>query len=67
MARTTVDPKFCKGCGLCIEDCPKKILRFSENINDKGYHYAECFAQEECIACKICYITCPDVAITVEK
>ncbi|HOM78975.1 MAG TPA: 4Fe-4S binding protein [Candidatus Cloacimonas acidaminovorans] len=23
--------------------------------------------QEKCTACKMCYITCPDVAITIEK
>ncbi|MCB5266428.1 MAG: 4Fe-4S binding protein, partial [Candidatus Cloacimonetes bacterium] len=21
----TVDPNYCKGCGLCIVACPKKI------------------------------------------
>jgi len=67
MARMTVDPNYCKGCGLCIDACPKKIIRFSENINKKGYHYAECFDQDSCIGCKLCYTTCPDVAITVEK
>lgn len=67
MARMTVDPKYCKGCGLCIEACPKKIIRFSKDINAKGYHYAECFDQEACIACKLCYTTCPDVAIKIEK
>jgi 2-oxoglutarate ferredoxin oxidoreductase subunit delta len=67
MARMTVDPVYCKGCGLCITACPQHIIAFSENINSKGYHYAECIDQEKCIACKLCYVTCPDVAITVEK
>ncbi|OQY37674.1 MAG: tungsten formylmethanofuran dehydrogenase [Candidatus Cloacimonetes bacterium 4572_65] len=67
MARMTVNPSYCKGCGLCIEVCPKKIIRFSKDINEKGYNFSECFDQEACIACKMCYIICPDVAITVEK
>ncbi|OQC07233.1 MAG: 2-oxoglutarate-acceptor oxidoreductase subunit OorD [Candidatus Cloacimonetes bacterium ADurb.Bin089] len=67
MPRMTVDPNYCKGCGLCIIACPKKIIRLSENINAKGYNYAECIEQEKCTACKMCYITCPDVAITIEK
>jgi 2-oxoglutarate ferredoxin oxidoreductase subunit delta len=67
MAKMTVDPTYCKGCGLCVAVCPKKIIGFSENINAKGYHYAEVIKQEECIACKMCYTTCPDCAITVEK
>jgi len=67
MARMTVDPFYCKGCGLCIEACPKKIIRLSDKFNEKGYHYSECFDQESCIACKLCYTFCPDVAITIEK
>ena len=42
MPKMTVDPNYCKGCGLCIIACPKKIIRLSENINAKGYNYAEC-------------------------
>ncbi len=44
-----------------------KMTVVSENINAKGYNYAECIEQEKCTACKMCYITCPDVAITIEK
>ena len=47
MPRMTVDPTYCKGCGLCIASCPKKIIRFSENINARGHHYAECFEQDK--------------------
>jgi 2-oxoglutarate ferredoxin oxidoreductase subunit delta len=67
MARMTVNPNLCKGCGLCLSACPKKIIKFSDKINTKGYHYAEVVEQEQCIACKMCYQICPDVAITVEK
>ncbi|MCF7858222.1 MAG: 4Fe-4S binding protein [Candidatus Cloacimonetes bacterium] len=67
MARMIVDANLCKGCGLCIPACPKKIIKFSEKINTKGYHYAECVDQSACIACKLCYVACPDVAITIEK
>jgi len=67
MAKMTVDPNRCKGCGLCINACPKKIIKFSEKINARGYHYAEVEIQSECIACQMCYRMCPDVAITVEK
>ncbi|MCD4829115.1 MAG: ferredoxin family protein [Candidatus Cloacimonetes bacterium] len=67
MPRVTIDPLYCKGCGLCIEACPRKILKFSDEINIKGYHYAVCIDNDQCIACKLCYTTCPDVAITIEK
>ena len=67
MARMTVDSFYCKGCELCVDACPKDIIRMTVDINEKGYHYAECIDQSKCIACKMCYVICPDVAITVEK
>ena len=67
MPKITFDPNYCKGWGLCIIACPRKIIRLSENINAKGYNYAECIEQEKCNTCKMCYITFPDVAITIEK
>jgi len=67
MAKMTVNPFYCKGCGLCVATCPKKIIKFSVKINAKGYNYAEVEDQASCIACKLCYQTCPEVAITIEK
>ena len=59
-------PDYCKGCGLCIEKCPKKCLKFSKNdVNYLGTPSVECKI-EECIACKTCETTCPDTAIVVE-
>ncbi|QTX31236.1 ferredoxin family protein [Aminithiophilus ramosus] len=54
----------CKSCGLCVAACPMKVLRISERINEKGYRPAEQY-REGCVACKICALTCPDVAIEV--
>ena len=28
----------CKGCGYCIEFCPREVLHFSSHFNKKGYH-----------------------------
>jgi len=67
MARMTVNDFYCKGCGLCIDACPKKIIAFEERFNDQGYHPAVCIDQEKCNACTLCYVACPDAAITVEK
>jgi Dissimilatory sulfite reductase (desulfoviridin), alpha and beta subunits len=67
MGRITVLEDTCKGCGLCIENCPKGIIKMSEKLNKKGYHPAECVDQEKCIGCAFCARMCPDCAITVEK
>ena len=60
-----IDPERCKGCGLCVEACPQKILKMSETFNRQGQYYATCVAPERCTACKTCAITCPDLAIQI--
>lgn len=69
MARVTFREERCKGCGLCISVCPKKIIEFSEKLNVKGYHPAGVKEEKmkECIGCASCARICPDVVITVEK
>ena len=68
MAYVSVDKMFCKGCGLCVEVCPKGIMALDMDIiNSKGYHPAVCTDQDTCIACLSCALMCPDVAITIER
>ena len=68
MAKLTFKTDECKGCGLCVEVCPKKILRISPDvINKKGHHPAECTDMDACIACASCATMCPDCIIKVEK
>ncbi len=68
MAKTTFNVNLCKGCGLCVNACPKHIIKLDEEtINAKGYHPAGIINQEECIGCAFCAIMCPDCVITVEK
>ncbi len=65
--KVTIDEVICKGCGLCVSVCPKKVLALSaEKINAAGYNPAE-LTGEGCIACASCAKMCPDCAITVEK
>ncbi len=68
MNRVTFNKQLCKGCGLCVDACPKKIIVLNKNeINAKGYHPAMMTDQESCIACAMCAMMCPDVVIKVEK
>ena len=54
----------CKQWGLCVSVCPKDAISFSEEINDAGYKYTV-IDHEACIACGMCYITCPDGVYTI--
>lgn len=67
MTKCNIDETVCKGCGLCVAVCPKKILQLcQERINPKGYNPAELMDRDACIGCAICATICPDSAITVE-
>ena len=67
MALLTIDRETCKGCGLCADVCPKKILALSKEINSRGYHPIAVTDQSKCIACACCARMCPDAVIRVEK
>ena len=62
-----IDEKLCKGCGLCVYFCPKEVLKMSDRRNEKGYNLVEMVNREDCNACKLCEINCPDFAIYVVK
>jgi 2-oxoglutarate ferredoxin oxidoreductase subunit delta len=53
----------CKGCGYCIEFCPKAVLDFSARFNRKGYHPPAVIKPDECVNCHYCEIICPEFAI----
>jgi len=68
MAKVTFDEEYCKGCGLCVSVCPKKILEISKTkSNDKGYFVAQMTDKSQCIACAFGATMCPDCVIKVEK
>lgn len=59
------DKDKCKGCGLCISFCPKKILDFDPEVNSKGYHPAGITDMTECVGCTSCATMCPDCCISI--
>ncbi len=67
MAKVTFNEERCKGCGLCITACPKKIIHFSDTINGKGFKPAVVTEMDACIGCASCALMCPDCVIEVER
>ena len=53
----------CKGCGYCIEFCPRQVLEFSKDFNAKGYHPPTTVHADDCVNCHYCEIICPEFAI----
>ncbi len=68
MAKLTFRTDLCKGCGLCVDACPKNVLRISpDKINKKGHHPVEAANEKDCIGCAFCATMCPDCIIKVER
>ncbi|MFH0982347.1 MAG: 4Fe-4S binding protein [Planctomycetota bacterium] len=57
----------CKGCGLCVEFCPKFCLMMSDSLNRIGYHAATLVKPEECNGCALCAQMCPEIAIRIYR
>ena len=68
-----VDYIKCRGCGVCVDTCPKKIIKL---IPYGAYHWIGCSSvsvgketrddcEVGCIGCGICAKNCPESAISV--
>ena len=53
----------CKGCGFCVQYCPRHVLELSEGYNKKGYHPPAAKDPEQCVNCRFCEHICPEFAI----
>lgn len=57
----------CKGCGFCIEFCPRDVLVFADEFNAKGYHPPYAAEQDKCLDCRLCETLCPEFAIYLRR
>jgi 2-oxoglutarate ferredoxin oxidoreductase subunit delta len=54
-----INREWCKGCGICVAFCPKNVLELDERDKSAARRI------EDCIACRLCELRCPDLAIKV--
>jgi 2-oxoglutarate ferredoxin oxidoreductase subunit delta len=56
----------CKGCGLCLDTCPKHVLALEPLVvNALGYHPVRLTDAAACTSCALCARICPDAVYTV--
>ncbi len=62
-----IDYQHCKGCELCVQFCPQKILKLTDKVNNLGYKFCTVVDEEKCNGCGVCYIMCPEYIIEIYK
>ena len=68
MANIKIDAVRCKGCCLCVSECPRGVIEMSGEQNAKGYLYAVANNDDnKCTGCALCCQMCPEVVIEIEK
>ncbi len=70
--KIVIDKERCKGCQLCIDQCPNHRIALGKALNKKGYtpaRFKEDVEESEkgCTACAQCATVCPEVAIEVYR
>lgn len=73
-----VNADLCSGCGVCVKNCPRKVLELRNRGVDDKRVFVACNNKEKggvarkncsaaCIGCGKCAKVCPAAAITVEN
>ncbi len=61
----TVDFQKCKGCWLCIDQCPNNLFKVSNKKNERGFKTVQMNDRDFCMGteCMACIGICPDNAL----
>ncbi|MDD5174668.1 MAG: 4Fe-4S dicluster domain-containing protein [Candidatus Omnitrophota bacterium] len=66
MAKIRINKDRCKGCYLCIVNCPNSLIKIEDELNAKGVKPAV-FSGGKCTGCAMCALICPEFIIEVYK
>lgn len=58
--RPIVMPELCKGCGRCIEACPRHGIHMGTEINQASGFVPIVIDYEACNSCGLCISACPE-------
>lgn len=66
MAKIKINKERCKGCYLCVVNCPNALIKISPEVGPKGVKTVY-FAGGKCTGCTMCALICPECIIEVYK
>ncbi|MFN7966609.1 MAG: 4Fe-4S binding protein [Acidobacteriota bacterium] len=58
--KVVLQPYLCKGCGRCIEACPKHAISMGTEINQSSGQIPVMIDEEKCNHCGLCISACPE-------
>jgi len=64
-AHVSIDKERCKGCGFCVEFCPREVIIMTSELSPKGYTLPVVENEDNCLACGFCEAICPEFAMKV--
>ncbi|MCM8761275.1 MAG: 4Fe-4S dicluster domain-containing protein [Candidatus Omnitrophica bacterium] len=66
MAKIRIDKQRCKGCYLCVVNCPNNLIKIAKDLNSKGVKSVY-FSGGKCTGCAMCALVCPECIIEVYR
>jgi 2-oxoglutarate ferredoxin oxidoreductase subunit delta len=63
--KVLINEERCKGCGYCVEFCPRLVLKMSNELGPRGYYLAKVEDESKCLSCGLCEVLCPEFAIQI--
>jgi len=67
MPKIKINKSRCKGCYLCVVNCPNGLIKISEDLNVKGVRPVYFSGSVKCTGCGMCALVCPDCVIEVYR